>query len=254
MRLRAALLAVIVLLTTSAAATPPTTLRIMTIGDSLNTGLGSEDGCGYRTKVNDLMLTAGVGGTPVAVTWTGELNGSNANDCKLRYGHFGATVQDLKNNITGWLNTDQPDVVLVQIGTRNAMGEGAGLTGFQLDYQWVIQYVFNWSTSVKVVVSYVPYSVATWAPNEVTVNTLIYSAVQAFLPYYNGRLYLINASKLPCTLLGDRVHPFDYRPIGAWYYEALAALYGFTPLPLNSYFFGDQPRPGYERAATVCAT
>jgi hypothetical protein len=245
-----ALTALSVLVGAAGASTPapaPTSLRIMTIGDSINTGLGSADGCGYRSEVQQFMDAAGV-----AVTWTGELNGTGANDCEIPYGHFGATVQDLKNSVTAWMAADMPAVVLIQIGTRNAAGQGAGLTGFQLDYQWLIQYIFNASPTVKVIASYVPYSVAFWAANEVSANISIIGAVQAFLPYYNGRLLLVNNSRLPCKFLADGIHPYFYDPIGRWYYDGLVTLYGLPPLPSASYYFLDQPRPGYERVATVC--
>lgn len=252
-RLTGPLVAVLMLASLTAASgrpvAVPLSLRIMTIGDSLNTGLGSPDGCGYRTELARLMLTAN-DGVAVVTTFTGLANGSNPNDCPIPYGHFGSTVQDVKNSAAAWTVADTPDVVLVQVGTNNAMGS---MANFQADYQTMLTNILNASPTVKVVASYVPYSVAPWAANEVTANIAIIMAVLALLPTYgSSRLYLINASKLPCKFMGDGMHPWNYDPMGRWYYEALAALYGFTPVPLNSYYFLDQPRPGYERSPTVC--
>jgi lysophospholipase L1-like esterase len=230
----------------------PTPLGIMTIGDSLNTGLGSADGCGYRTELARLMQTAGPGGTPVAVTWTGLLNGTGPNDCDIPYGHHGATVADLRNSVNAWLAADTPDVVLIQVGTNDATGS---LTNFSYDYQDLLNRILMWSPTVQVIASWVPYSVAPWAGNEVTVNTMIYGAVVAFAPYpAAARLRLVTDNALyTCRWLIDGVHPVDYTPIARWYYQALAGAYGFSPLPLNSYYFGTMaPRPGVERAATDC--
>jgi hypothetical protein len=195
------------------------------------------------------MDTAAVG-----VTWTGDINGTGVNDCKLRYGHFGPTVQNLRSNVVSWLNADNPDVVLVLIGTRNAAGEGAGMTGFQVDYQNLINNILSWNSTVRVVVAWVPYSVGSWSANEVTVNTAIGTAVAAFAPYpASSRLRLVVDTGLyPCWWLGDGLHPADYTPIGRWFYTALADLYGLPPVPLNSYFFGAAVRPGIERAPTAC--
>ena len=259
MKLRNPVIAVVLLVTTvlfgvPAAAAPapslhtalaaPTTLRIMTIGDSLNTGLGSLDGCGYRTQLNKDLVAAGV--TP---TFTGVLNGSGVLDCKIPYGRHGATLQDLQNNVAGWIAADDPEVVLIQIGTNDATGD---VNGYQLRYQTLLTTILNAKAGIKVIGAYMPYSVTTWAVNQPSLNVQIIQATLSEQTWYPGRVALVNASKLPCKFRADGIHPDYYDPIGRWYYEGLASLYGLPLAPANSLFYQDQPMPGIHRSATSC--
>ena len=222
----------------------PTTLRIVTIGDSLNTGLGSMNGCGYRTQLKADLIAAGV--TPI---FTGVLNGTGALDCNIPYGHHGAVLADLQTNVVKWITADAPDVVLIQIGTNDATGS---VNGYQARYLILLQTILNAAPSVKVVASYMPYAVAPWAVNQPSLNVQIILSTQDAMAAYPGRVALVNASKLPCKFRADGIHPDYYDPIGRWYYEGVASLFALPPAPANSLFYQDQPMPGIHRPATSC--
>lgn len=237
----------------------PAALRIMTIGESTNTGLGSFDGCGYRSKLAELMHTAGGGGTDLPVTFTGNLNGTAALDCKIPYGHFSPTVQDLRANILGWLNADVPDVIIIMTGIRSSAGEGIGLTNFQSDVTGLLNDIAMWrypNNPQQIFIATVPYSVSAWASNEVSANIGILNGVSAFAPYpaAAAMIHVARADYMPCTKLADGVHPDQggYDVIAYQIYRAMVPVFGLTLRPLNSDFYQDQRRPGYERVATQC--
>lgn len=232
------------LLATGASAAALPGLRIATIGDSINTGLGSMNGCGYRTQLKKDLEDAGV--TP---TFLGAMNGTNTLDCKIPYGYHGAVLQDLQNNVVAWIQADNPDVVLIQIGTNDSTGS---VNGYQARYYTLLQTILNTGPNIKVVASYMPYAVTSWAVNQPSLNVQIILSTLDAQAAYPGRVALVNASKLPCKFRADGIHPDFYDPIGRWYYEGIASLYGLAPAPANSLFYQDQPMPGIHRPATSC--
>ena len=244
-RLIAAACALLVLATMSAAAVVPTSLRILAIGDSLNSGYGSPDGCGYRTELGRLLTNAGV--TPV---WTGPQRGGSSvgpNDCTTGYRH-GATVQNLRDSINAWMASDDPDVVIIIAGTNNAMGSPPGMANLALDYRDLVQRIYTAKPSTKVIVTWIPYAAAPWAGNQVTVNIDIYNGVVAFFPAVRW----VNLAQYPTRLMWDGVHPSDYGPIARLIYAGLAVEYGLPPGPQDSYaLFTGNCRPGIERPATA---
>lgn len=221
-----------------------TALRVMTIGDSINTGLGSMDGCGYRTQLKADLIAAGV--TPI---FTGVLNGTGVLDCKIPYGHHGAVLASLQANVAGWIAADNPDVVLIQIGTNDATGTAPN---FQARYLTLLATILTASPTVKVAASYMPYAVTSWAGNQPSLNVQIILSTLDAMAAYPSRVALVNASKLPCRFRADGIHPDYYDPIGRWYYEGVASLFGLPPTPANSLFYQDQPMPGIHRPATSC--
>lgn len=230
---------------TRSATVPPVSLRILAIGDSLNSGYGSPDGCGYRTELGRLLTAAGV--VPV---WTGpQRNGGpvGPNDCLTGY-RFGATVQVVRDGINGWMASDNPDVVIILVGTNNAAGVAPGMVNFGADYRDLVTRIYAAKPTVKVIVPWIPYSAAPWAGAEVTVNTLIYTDVVALVP----SVLWVNLSQYPTRLLWDGVHPSDYDPIARLMYAPLATAYGLPAGPQDSYALPTANcRPGFERTPTA---
>jgi len=223
------------------AAVPPTALTIMTIGDSINTGLGSADGCGYRTELGRLLGLAGV-----AVTWKGDLWTTGPAQCPIRYGHHGATVQELRhkpsipppNTIEAYMAADQPDAVLIMTGTNNAMGAPPGMANFGADYADLVGRIYAAKPGVKVFYAWIPYGWhGSWVNNQVLVNQFSYTSL-------TGGSYpqaiMVDLSHYPPCLMLDGIHPSNYDGIGRVWYTALATAYGLTPGPANA----DAWRPG----------
>ncbi|TDU90621.1 carbohydrate-binding protein with CBM35 doain [Kribbella voronezhensis] len=91
-----------------------TPTKLMPLGDS-NTAGGDAAGGGYRT---DLWQLLKADGRPV--DFVGSVtSGSAALGDKNHEGHGGWTIGQLQAGVVGWLNTYQPDVVTLQIGTND---------------------------------------------------------------------------------------------------------------------------------------
>ncbi|MFC0626503.1 GDSL-type esterase/lipase family protein [Kribbella deserti] len=100
-----------------------TPTKVMPIGDS-NTGGADAAAGGYRT---DLWQLLRADGRPV--DFVGSLRaGSAALGDHDHEGHGGWTIQGIHDSVAGWLQTYQPDVVTLQIGTNDMYDDtGAGL-------------------------------------------------------------------------------------------------------------------------------
>jgi hypothetical protein len=116
-------------------------LRIMPLGDSITAGYTDNPdwnvpfGFGYRSGLYTRLTNAGysfqfVGGS--TEPWTG-IDGTvktvSAPDLRkvnqdFHRGYGGAHVADLANNVVNWLNTDNPDVILLMAGI-NDIGRGS---------------------------------------------------------------------------------------------------------------------------------
>lgn len=117
--------------------------RIMPLGDSITQGVTLGSGCngtssdtncppdgqriGYRKKLYDDLTGAGY-----RVQLVGSL--SNGSDAGLaapndqHEGHGGFLDSDIRNSVTGWLNTASPDVILLHVGT-NGINNVGGTSG-----------------------------------------------------------------------------------------------------------------------------
>lgn len=236
---RAALAAVVlgVLLAVPAAAVPGDVgepLRIMALGDSLTIGYGSSDGLGYRRELSERLNAAGV-----SHLWTGSASG-----------RAGWTVQDLRAGIDGWMAADQPDLVLLSVGTNNAAGVGAGMAGFEPALIALVDRLLALSPTVRVAVAQVLYSNAPWSPNLVWVNVGAIHAAWWAQPA--GRTILADFSVIHPCRTWDGVHLRDdgYDAMARQWYRALATAYRWPALTYLDHLPA-QRRPGYERTPTI---
>lgn len=126
-------------------------VRIMPLGDSITEG--TTDGVNnlpppgqrvsYRRKLyNDLVATAN---GRYNIDFVGSLSeGSSANPQigdPNHEGHGGLTSADIANGITGWLNTDPPDIILLHIGT-NDLSNNPGADASAVTT--ILQNIDNW--------------------------------------------------------------------------------------------------------------
>ncbi|MGW1176413.1 GDSL-type esterase/lipase family protein [Kitasatospora sp. NPDC002543] len=108
----------------SASATSPTTapptVRVLPLGDSITYGRNSCTGNGYRGPLQNLVTAEG----RFAIDYVGsQQNGVMADPANE--GHPGYTVDQISDNIDGWLAATHPDVVLLHIGA-NDLNQYAG--------------------------------------------------------------------------------------------------------------------------------
>jgi lysophospholipase L1-like esterase len=122
------------------------------------------------------------------------------------------------------------------------------MANFGADYRDLVQRIYTARPSVRVVVTWIPYSAAPWAGNEVYVNIDIYTWVVAYFP----QAIWVNLAQYPTRLMFDGVHPSDYGPIARLIYTALATQYSLPPGPADAYALTTANcRPGIERAPTA---
>ncbi|MFK4085065.1 GDSL-type esterase/lipase family protein [Kribbella sp. NPDC020789] len=88
--------------------------KLMAIGDSITAGADAAQG-GYRT---DLWQLLRADGRPVDFVGSAS-SGSAALADKDNEGHGGWTIDMIQGSVVGWLNTYQPDVVTLMIGTND---------------------------------------------------------------------------------------------------------------------------------------
>lgn len=249
-RLLAALTALVLALTAAAAPTGTaaatvsavTTLRILSVGDSI-TGPGSGHDS-YRTELGRLLAAAGV--TP---TWVvAAVSGS-------RCTHW-------PSQIGGLLAQHDPDLVILACGTNDWAGSQADrdATGTAIrQVSEAIRLHRGETTPVRQIGAYVqlsdPYGIPSslsWLPgNEEGVNRVLASTYALYLPYWTSLAVadLVPIPGNPVTLV-DGIHPtaHGYRLMARRFYDAGAGrgwwaatsepapceLYGhnlFTPVP-----------------------
>lgn len=95
-------------------------IKIMPVGDSCTEGMGDPDMGSYRTELYKLYKNAGLDFDFVGSNQRGP---SSLPD-KDNEGHSGWTIPQVASNIDGWLNAQNPDVVLLWIGGNDLLQTG----------------------------------------------------------------------------------------------------------------------------------
>lgn len=110
--------------TPSSAVTGP--IKIMPVGDSCTEGMGDPNMGSYRTELYNLYKNAGINFDFVGSNQKGP---STLPD-RDNEGHSGWTIPQVASNINNWLNTQNPDVVLLWIGGNDLLMSGqVNITG-----------------------------------------------------------------------------------------------------------------------------
>ena len=93
------------------------TIKIMSVGDSCTEGMGDPDMGGYRTELYRLYSQAGLSFDFVG----GNKRGPSSLPDKDNEGHSGWTIPQVASNIDNWINTYNPDVILLWIGGNDVL-------------------------------------------------------------------------------------------------------------------------------------
>lgn len=213
---------------------PVPTLRVETVGDSLTLGYGSSDGQGYRRELGRLLTDAGV---PAAFTIR-----ANAPIGTM-------TVQDIRAGIDAWITEDQPQIILLDIGTNNASGQKTGMTGVEAAIHDLLSRIVADAPNADVYVATLQYSSASWSVNEPYINQFVIQASWE----HPGHVFLAAMDPIPvCGWLFDNIHPENagYAAMGRQWYRAIGTRMGLQAIPPDA-FSPSPPRPGFDRAAVV---
>lgn len=129
-----------------------TPMRIMPIGSSSTVGAGSLATAGFRVPLEVLLARDGIAYDMVGSQQSGPTSMADRD----HEGHGGWTMARMQPYVGGWLTTQQPDIVLLQVGTNDLIsGVGAAVTAQRLD---TMLHTIRSTTSAYVIVAGV------WAP------------------------------------------------------------------------------------------
>lgn len=193
---------------------PPPPLKVVTYGDSITNGYGSSDGLGYRRELSALLNLAGVEHT---------IHNESKN---------GGTTADL----LVWARTvtaeHQPDIVVLAIGTNDAVQSAESLRAFEGRYaQLLVEILHGWSPTHIIACFIQPSAVEWFIPRQKAVNDAIFrQATPGVGPHGNRILGPVDFQALASYVLVDGVHPGDrgYDIMGFLIYQTIAQHLGIA--------------------------
>jgi lysophospholipase L1-like esterase len=231
----------------TASSQTPTPIRIMPLGDSITYGTSSTGTVGYRRPLYQLLSGAGF-----SVNFVGSLTtGSPADFDRNHEGHSGWRADQIRDNITGWLNSTPADVVLLHIGT-NDISQNQGATGTAAEIGQILDYIDAWENThnqVWVVLARIINRNDSLSGVTTTLNGLIQTLADTRIAA-GDRIVVVNmesALSYPGDL-ADHVHPNDtgYGKMAAVWFAALEAL-------TNPDYDGDGDVDGSDLALFIAA-
>jgi lysophospholipase L1-like esterase len=117
-------------------------IRIMPLGDSITYGTNSTGTVGYRRS-----LYQSLAGAAYSVDFVGsQADGSPMDFDRNHEGHRGWRADQIRDGITGWLNSTPADVVLLHIGT-NDITQGQGATTTAAEISQILDDIDAWKTT-----------------------------------------------------------------------------------------------------------
>lgn len=197
------------------------TLSIMPLGDSITHGSAIEGG--YRIGLWNRFLE-----TNRQVNFVGsEANGPLTID-RDHEGHPGKAIQYLQEEITGWLNVNQPQVILLMIGTNNILYPNAhDFPGASQQLSELIQSITLNLPETELLVASVPRLSDPIANDRARLfNSQIPDIVDAYTRAGRRVHYVDIYSALTPLDLADGVHPnaTGYDKIANTWYAAISEL------------------------------
>ena len=92
-------------------------IKIMPVGDSVTAGIGSTGNGSYRTDLYKYYTNAGL-----SIDFVGsQSSGPSTLPDKDHEGHSGWVISQIASNVNNWLNTYNPDVMLLMIGGNDTL-------------------------------------------------------------------------------------------------------------------------------------
>ena len=242
-----------VMLTPTCAATP---IKIMPCGDSVTAGIGSTGNGSYRTDLYQHYTTAGI-----SIDFVGSQSSGPSNlPDKNHEGHSGWTIPQIASNVNGWLNTYNPDVMLLMIGGNDTLQGTVPTSGLSS----LIDQITNLKPNLILFVADYYYSLPS-TPNYnqiIQYDAAIPGIVQAKADA-GKKVYFVKLSdaNLSTSEYADGLHPTDsgYSKLATiWYNSTISILKGTgtpTPTPVQTATPGTgTPTPTPVRTATPLAT
>jgi Ca2+-binding RTX toxin-like protein len=204
-----------------------TTLKTMPLGDSITYGVinsnsDTESG-GYRTYLWDKFVA-----DSLSVDFVGSMsNGPVSLGDKNHEGHRGWMIQDIANNIDGWLDTYKPDVIPLMIGTNNTNDVVSGNT-IADRLGTLIDQIASRSPNTQLLVASIPPVDGSILTNEraqrtAEFNLALPNLVKSKVAQGKKVTFVDMRSELTLSDLAEGLHPNGdgYRKISDYWYDAI---------------------------------
>jgi lysophospholipase L1-like esterase len=141
-RLTVFLLALVLAFASTASTETLGPIRIMPLGDSITYGSLSTNTVGYRRPLYQSLAGAGH-----SVDFVGsQTDGSPADFDRNHEGQRGWRADQIRDNVTAWLNSTPADVVLLHIGT-NDISRGDGAEGTAAEIGQILDRIDTWEAT-----------------------------------------------------------------------------------------------------------
>lgn len=175
---------------------PP--LKIMSLGDSITYGvIGKKDKSsgGYRTELWNKFVADGL-----RVEFVGSLSsGPDSLSNKNHEGHPGWKIRKIAVSVNGWLNTFEPDIVLLMIGTNDT--KKRSLRTMLQEFSALIDQITTQLPKAQLLVASIP-------PIHPSAKFASLRSIRAI--YFNAAIPSIVTSKVD---QGKKVHFVDMRSL-----------------------------------------
>jgi lysophospholipase L1-like esterase len=199
-------------------------LKILPLGDSITYGVIqygiNTDSGGYRTSLWNKFVADGL-----KVDFVGSLsNGPASLGDKDHEGHRGFRIDQIAASVNGWLDTQQPDITLLTIGTNDLNWAGS-LSTEPYRLSALIDQITNRLPNAQLLVASIPPLGTSPSNNQhaISFNSSIPGIVNSKVAQGKKVGFVDLFSRLTLSDLADGVHPTadGYRKIADAWYDAL---------------------------------
>lgn len=202
---------------------PRAPLRIMPLGDSITSGVGSRTRSSYRADLYARLSRAGL-----AVDFVGSQRSGVGPDTDHE-GHGGWTIDRIAGRVNGWLAASRPDVVLLHVGTNNVtLGESPAAIAAKLSA--LIDRIRAARPSAHLFVSQI---IGSKVRAELAVDRRYNALIPAVVAAKGPMVRLVDQSGVNGIDLLDLHHPndFGYAKMAYTFYAALQPAFNTSPHP-----------------------
>jgi lysophospholipase L1-like esterase len=198
--------------------------RVMPLGDSITRGTGSPTRGSYRMGLAYRLIKGGM-----QINYVGSQSNGTGSDTQHE-GHGGWTIDELSEQLDGWLAESRPDVVLVHAGTNNiTQGDGAYTTARKLSS--MIDQIRSARPEAYIFVAQI---ISSRVPRELAGDRVYNRLIPKLVAAKNDPLItVVNQSSVAGIDLHDLRHPndFGYSKMAYNWYQAMARVFhtsGYT--------------------------
>jgi lysophospholipase L1-like esterase len=194
-------------------------IRIMPLGDSITAGFGSSSSAGYR-----LRLWRDGKAAHWQFTFVGsQSSGPVSLPDKQHEGHSGWRIDQISAHIVSWLQTYQPDIVLLQIGSNDIIQNYYPRMVIQrLDH--LLEQITTTLPRVTIIVAQItPLRNPILNAQVIAYNHAIPGLVESIAAHGHHVAYVDMYHAISTSMLGDGIHPntSGYTLMAAVWYSAL---------------------------------